>query len=53
LRFGGPFVEYVGARDLSLRPAEDAALRLALPAYGIAQRARLRLMGRRLAGSDD
>ena len=51
--FGGRQVDYVGARDLPLRPAEDAALRLLLPAYGIAQRARLRLSGRRLAGSDD
>jgi lipid II:glycine glycyltransferase (peptidoglycan interpeptide bridge formation enzyme) len=51
--FGGREVRYVGARDLSLRPAEDAALRLLLPAYGIAQRTRLRLMGRRLAGSDN
>ena len=50
--FGGRQVDYVGARDMPLRAAEDAALRLALPAYGIAQRARLRLMGRRLAGSD-
>jgi lipid II:glycine glycyltransferase (peptidoglycan interpeptide bridge formation enzyme) len=51
--FGGRQVDYVGARDLPLRPAEDAALRLLLPAYGIAQRARLRLTGRRLSGSDD
>lgn len=51
--FGGREVAYVGARDLPLQPAEDAALRLLLPAYGIAQRARLRLSGRRLAGSDD
>jgi lipid II:glycine glycyltransferase (peptidoglycan interpeptide bridge formation enzyme) len=51
--FGGRQVDYVGARDLPLRPAEDAALRLLLPAYGIAQRARLRLSGRHLAGSDD
>jgi lipid II:glycine glycyltransferase (peptidoglycan interpeptide bridge formation enzyme) len=51
--FGGREVTYVGARDLPLRTAEDAALRLLLPAYGIAQRARLRLSGRRLAGSDD
>jgi peptidoglycan pentaglycine glycine transferase (the first glycine) len=50
--FGGRQVDYVGARDLSLRPAEDAALRVLLPAYGMAQRARLRLMGRKLAGSD-
>ncbi len=50
--FGGRDVEYVGARDLPLRPAEDAALRVLLPAYGVAQRTRLRLMGRRLAGSE-
>jgi lipid II:glycine glycyltransferase (peptidoglycan interpeptide bridge formation enzyme) len=51
--FGGRQVDYVGARDLPLKPAEDAALRLLLPAYGIAQRARLRLAGRTLAGSQD
>ena len=51
--FGGREVAYVGARDLPLRPAQDAALRLLLPAYGVAQRTRLRLSGRRLAGSDD
>ncbi|HEX6139287.1 MAG TPA: peptidoglycan bridge formation glycyltransferase FemA/FemB family protein [Candidatus Limnocylindria bacterium] len=51
--FGGRHVDYVGARDLPLRAAEDAALRLLLPAYGIAQRTRLRLIGRRLAGSED
>jgi lipid II:glycine glycyltransferase (peptidoglycan interpeptide bridge formation enzyme) len=51
--FGGRVVEYVGARDLPLRPAEDAALRLLLPAYGMAQRMRLRLQGHHLAGSDD
>jgi len=51
--FGGQQVAYVGARDLPLRPAQDAALRLLLPAYGIAQRARLRLSGRRLAGTND
>ncbi len=51
--FGGERVDYVGARDLSLRPVADAVLRVALPAYGIAQRTRLRLQGRRLAGSDD
>lgn len=51
--FGGQQVDYVGARDLPLRAAQDAALRVALPAYGVAQRARLRLAGRRLAGSDD
>jgi lipid II:glycine glycyltransferase (peptidoglycan interpeptide bridge formation enzyme) len=51
--FGGRKVAYVGARDLPLRPAQDAAMRLILPAYGIARRARLRLSGHRLAGSDD
>ena len=51
--FGGREVTYIGARDLPLRHAEDAALRILLPAYGIAQRTRLRLSGRRLAGSDD
>lgn len=51
--FGGRQVDYVGARDLPLRPAQDAALRLLLPAYGIAQRVRLRLTGRKLSGSDD
>jgi lipid II:glycine glycyltransferase (peptidoglycan interpeptide bridge formation enzyme) len=51
--FGGRQVDYVGARDLPLRAAEDAALRLLLPAYGMAQRARLRLAGRRLTSSDD
>ena len=51
--FGGGQVDYVGARDLSLRPLQDAALRLLLPAYGVAQRARLRLTGHKLAGSDD
>ncbi len=51
--FGGRQVVYVGARDLPLRPAQDAALRFLLPAYGIAQRARLRLGGHKLSGSDD
>lgn len=51
--FGGQQVDYVGARDLPLKPAEDAALRLLLPAYGIAQRTRLRLAGRRLAGTTE
>jgi lipid II:glycine glycyltransferase (peptidoglycan interpeptide bridge formation enzyme) len=44
--FGGREVEYVGARDLPLRAPIDAALRIAIPAYGLAQRARLRLLGR-------
>lgn len=51
--FGGRRIDYVGARDLALHPTQDAALRLLLPAYVIAQRTRLRLRGRRLAGSDD
>jgi lipid II:glycine glycyltransferase (peptidoglycan interpeptide bridge formation enzyme) len=51
--FGGRQIEYIGARDLPLRPVQDAALRLLLPAYGIAQRARLRLTGHKLAGSDE
>jgi peptidoglycan pentaglycine glycine transferase (the first glycine) len=51
--FGGRQVYYVGARDLPLRRIQDAALRVLLPAYGIAQRARLRLTGHRLSGSDD
>ena len=51
--FGGRQVDYVGARDWPMRPPLDAALRLALPAYGLAQRMRLRLQGRHLAGSDD
>jgi peptidoglycan pentaglycine glycine transferase (the first glycine) len=44
--FGGEEIEYVGARDLSLRAPVDAALRVAIPAYGLAQRARLKLLGR-------
>jgi lipid II:glycine glycyltransferase (peptidoglycan interpeptide bridge formation enzyme) len=44
--FGGREVEYVGARDLALRAPIDAALRVAIPAYSLAQRARLRLLGR-------
>ena len=51
--FGGRQVDYVGARDLRLRLAQDAALRVLLPTYGILQRARLRLTGHKLAGSDD
>ena len=47
--FGGDEIEYVGARDLPLRAPIDAAVRVAVPAYGLAQRARLRLLGR---GSD-
>jgi peptidoglycan pentaglycine glycine transferase (the first glycine) len=48
--FGGEEVEYVGARDLALRAPIDAALRIAIPAYGLAQRARLKVLGR--DGSD-
>lgn len=51
--FGGEVRRYVGARDLPLRAPIDALLRVALPAYGIAQRTRLRLAGRRLVPSDD
>ena len=45
--FGGREVTYVGARDLALRAPIDAALRVAIPAYGLAQRTRLRITGRR------
>ncbi len=51
--FGGRVDRYVGARDLPLRAPVDALLRVALPAYGVAQRTRLRLMGRHLAASED
>ena len=44
--FGGEEIEYVGARDLVLNVPMDAALRVAIPAYSLAQRARLRLLGR-------
>jgi lipid II:glycine glycyltransferase (peptidoglycan interpeptide bridge formation enzyme) len=44
--FGGAEIEYVGARDLPLRAPIDAAMRLSIPAYGLAQRARLRILGR-------
>ena len=44
--FGGEEIEYVGARDLSLRAPMDLALRVAIPAYGLAQRGRLKLLGR-------
>ncbi len=43
--FGGQEIEYVGARDLPLRAPIDAALRLAIPAYGLVQRARLLVTG--------
>ena len=44
--FGGEEIEYVGARDLALRAPIDAAMRLAIPAYGLAQRVRLKFLGR-------
>lgn len=44
--FGGREVRYVGARDLPLRGAVDALVRIGIPTYGLAQRARLRLLGR-------
>jgi lipid II:glycine glycyltransferase (peptidoglycan interpeptide bridge formation enzyme) len=44
--FGGEEIAYVGARDLPLRAPIDAALRVAIPAYGLAQRARLKILGR-------
>ena len=44
--FGGEEIEYVGARDLPLWAPMDAALRIAIPAYGLAQRARLKVLGR-------
>ena len=44
--FGGEEIEYVGARDLALRAPMDLALRIAIPTYGLAQRARLKLLGR-------
>ncbi|MCV0403679.1 MAG: peptidoglycan bridge formation glycyltransferase FemA/FemB family protein [Chloroflexi bacterium] len=43
--FGGEEIEYVGARDLPLRAPIDAALRVAIPAYGLVQRARLFVTG--------
>jgi lipid II:glycine glycyltransferase (peptidoglycan interpeptide bridge formation enzyme) len=51
--FGGEEIAYVGARDLPLRPVPDALLRVALPAYGLAQRARVRLRGRRAPAAED
>ncbi|MDQ3881087.1 MAG: peptidoglycan bridge formation glycyltransferase FemA/FemB family protein, partial [Chloroflexota bacterium] len=44
--FGGREVEYVGAREVGLRAPVDAVVRVAVPAYAAAQRARLRLLGR-------
>jgi lipid II:glycine glycyltransferase (peptidoglycan interpeptide bridge formation enzyme) len=43
--FGGEEITYVGARDLALRAPIDAVIRVAIPAYGVAQRARVRLRG--------
>ena len=51
--FGGEGIEYVGARDLALRAPVHAALRLAIPAYGLAQRARLKLLGRERADAPE
>jgi len=45
--FGGEEIEYVGARDLVIRAPVDAVVRLAIPAYGVAQRARAVLRGGR------
>ena len=45
--FGGEEIAYVGARDLALRAPMHAALRLAIPAYGLVQRARLTVLGGR------
>jgi hypothetical protein len=36
----------VGARDLSLNAPVDTALRIAIPAYGLAQRLRVKILGR-------
>jgi lipid II:glycine glycyltransferase (peptidoglycan interpeptide bridge formation enzyme) len=44
--FGGEEIGYVGARDLPLREPIDALLRIAIPAYGVAQRARLAVLRR-------
>ncbi len=48
--FGGDEIAYVGARDLVLRAPMDLAMRLAIPAYGLVQRARLKVLGQ---GRDD
>jgi lipid II:glycine glycyltransferase (peptidoglycan interpeptide bridge formation enzyme) len=48
--FGGEEIEYVGARDLPLRAPIDAVMRVAIPAYGLAQRLKLRVLGRGAAG---
>lgn len=47
--FGGEEVAYVGARDIAFSGPVDLVLRLGIPAYGLAQRARLALGGRRPA----
>ncbi len=44
--FGGEEIQYVGARDLALNAPMDAALRMAIPAYGLAQRVRVKALGR-------
>ena len=44
--FGGTEVEYVGAREMGLRTPVDALLRVGLPAYALAQRARRKLLRR-------
>jgi lipid II:glycine glycyltransferase (peptidoglycan interpeptide bridge formation enzyme) len=44
--FGGEEIAYVGARDLALRGTIDTVLRVGIPAYGVAQRLRLKLLGR-------
>jgi lipid II:glycine glycyltransferase (peptidoglycan interpeptide bridge formation enzyme) len=44
--FGGTEIAYVGARDLALRGPADALVRIGVPAYGLAQRLRLRILGR-------
>ena len=44
--FGGREIEYVGAREMALRLPVDALLRVVVPAYGVAQRLRLRILGR-------
>jgi lipid II:glycine glycyltransferase (peptidoglycan interpeptide bridge formation enzyme) len=44
--FGGREIAYVGARDLALRGPVDALLRVAIPAYGLVQRMRVKVLGR-------
>lgn len=50
--FGGEEIEYVGARDLALRAPIDAVLRVAIPAYTLVQRVRLKVTGRREAPAE-